>query len=156
MTSWQGDCELKLSHRPHSDQINLGPMKIVTDPVNAITALELLPITDGVGGLGVVLRAMAIKESIAEGLNGYDFLGGVEEFKTRWNTITRYVQRVRMGAPGLEGAAAFSLSVYVLKAKDWAREQVPHWLLNARRQVRAWSRSRQAPDIALRAPEKRT
>jgi CelD/BcsL family acetyltransferase involved in cellulose biosynthesis len=109
----------------------------------------------GVGGLGVILRAMAIKESIVEGLSRYDFLGGVEEFKTRWNTITHYVQRVRIGAPGLEGEAAYSLTVGVLKVKDWAREQAPHWLLNARRHLWYGSRSRHAPDIALGVPEKR-
>jgi CelD/BcsL family acetyltransferase involved in cellulose biosynthesis len=109
----------------------------------------------GVGGVGVVLRAMAIKEAIVEGLNGYDFLGGVEEFKTRWNTVTHYVQRVRIGAPGLKGAVAFSLPVGVLKTKDWARERVPHWLLNARRKVSAWSRSRHSEDIAAGARERR-
>jgi CelD/BcsL family acetyltransferase involved in cellulose biosynthesis len=103
----------------------------------------------GVGGMGVVLRAMVIKESIVEGLNGYDFLGGMEEFKTRWNTITHYVQRVRIGAPGLEGAGAFLLAVGVLKTKDWARERVPRWLLNARRNGWNGSRSQCAPDIAL-------
>jgi hypothetical protein len=82
-------------------------------------------------------------------------LGGSEEFKTRWNTTTHYVQRVRIGAPGLRGAAAFSLPVGVMKTKDWAREQVPHWLLDTRRQVRTWARSRQAPDLALGAWEKR-
>jgi CelD/BcsL family acetyltransferase involved in cellulose biosynthesis len=109
---------------------------------------------NGVGALGVVLRGLVIKESIVEGLNGYDFLGGMEEFKTRWKTITHYVQRVRIGAPGLEGAAAFSLSVGVLKAKDWARERAPNWLMDTRRQVRAWSRSQPAPDVALKAGEK--
>lgn len=94
----------------------------------------------GVGGVGVVLRAMAIKESISEGLKGYDFLGGTEESKMRWNTLTHYVQRVRIGAPGLKGTLAFSVPVGVLKAKDWARGRVPWWLLNARRQLRARSR----------------
>jgi len=108
-----------------------------------------------VGALGVILRAMVIKESIVEGLEGYDFLAGMEEFKTRWKTIAHYVQRVRIGAPNLKGAAAFSLSVGVLKAKDWARERVPNWLMNTRKQVRTWSRSRHAPDVALGAGEKR-
>jgi CelD/BcsL family acetyltransferase involved in cellulose biosynthesis len=109
----------------------------------------------GVGAFGVVLRAMAIKESIAEGLNGYDFLAGTEEFKTRWKTIKRNVQRVRIGAPGIKGATAFSLAAGVLKAKDWARERVPNWLMNARRQVRTWSRSRHVRDVALGVAEKR-
>jgi hypothetical protein len=110
---------------------------------------------NGVGGVGVILRALAIKESIAEGLNGYDFLGGIEEFKTRWKTNIHYVQRVRIGAPGLESAVAFSTAVGVLKTKDWTRERVPHWLLNARRQVWTWSRSRHAPDATLGAGEER-
>jgi CelD/BcsL family acetyltransferase involved in cellulose biosynthesis len=95
----------------------------------------------GVGGLGVILRALAIRESIAEGLKGYDFLGGAEEFKTRWNTLTHYVQRARIGAPGLRGAVAFSVPAGVFKAKDWGRERIPNWMLNARRQLWAWSRS---------------
>ena len=109
----------------------------------------------GIGGLGVILRAKVIKECIVERLNGYDFLGGVEEFKTRWNTITHYVQRVRIGAPGLKGAAAFLLAVGVVETKDWARERAPHWLLNARRQVGNRSPSQQAPDVAFGAGEKR-
>jgi len=108
-----------------------------------------------VGALGVVLRAMVIKECIVEGLDGYDFLAGTEEFKIRWKTIARHVQRVRIGAPGLKGATAFSLSVGVLKAKDWARERAPNWLMNTRRQVRTWNRSRNAPVVAPGAGEKR-
>jgi CelD/BcsL family acetyltransferase involved in cellulose biosynthesis len=104
-----------------------------------------------IGALGVILRAMVIRECIGERLNGYDFLGGVEKFKTRWNTITHYVQRVRIGAPGSEGAAAFLLAVGVLKTKDWARERVPRWLLNTLRRVSNRSQSGHAPDAALEA-----
>ena len=109
----------------------------------------------GVGGLGVVLRAMAIKESISEGLKAYDFLGGVEEFKTRWNTRSHYVQQVTIGAPGLKGAVAFSVPVDVLKAKDWGREQMPKWLLNARRHVTVWRRSRHPAEAAVSTAEDR-
>ena len=91
----------------------------------------------GVGGVGVVLRAMAIKECISEGLKGYDFLGGTEPFKTRWNTITHHTRRVRIGAPGLKGAVAFSVPVGVLKAKNWGRKRLPTWLLKLRRQLHA-------------------
>jgi hypothetical protein len=47
------------------------------------------------------------------------------------------------------------LAVGVLKTKDWTRERVPHWLLNALRQVGNRSRSWHAPDVALEAQEKR-
>jgi CelD/BcsL family acetyltransferase involved in cellulose biosynthesis len=110
----------------------------------------------GVGGVGVVLRAMIIQECIIENLNTYDFLGGVEEFKTRWNTITQYVQRIRIGAAGLEGALAFLLAARISKSKGWARERVPPWLLNARRQVSTWKRSRHGKGVAAEGGEKQS
>jgi CelD/BcsL family acetyltransferase involved in cellulose biosynthesis len=108
----------------------------------------------GVGGLGVVLRAMAIKESILEGLSGYDFLGGKEEFKTRWNTVTHYVQRIRIGSPTLEGALAFWCPVGALRTKNWARERAPQWLLKARRQWYGQSRFPYSSNVALIDPGK--
>ena len=98
----------------------------------------------GVGGVGVVLRGMAIRECIAEGLRGYDFLGGDEEFKTRWGTRTHYVLRVRIGAPGFSGATAFVLTAGIRRLKDWLRERSPGWLLERRDRLRAWRRSRRA------------
>ena len=86
----------------------------------------------GVGGVGVVLRGMAIRESIVEGLKGYDFLGGAEEFKSRWGTNVHHVQRVRIGAPGLAGAVAFASTAGWRRAKDWGRRRAPGWLLAAR------------------------
>lgn len=85
----------------------------------------------GVGGIGVVLRGMAIRESIAEGLLAYDFLGGTEEFKTRWGTATHYVQRIRIGAPGAAGALAFSLTAGRRRAKDWGRSHAPTWIVGS-------------------------
>lgn len=87
----------------------------------------------GARGLGVVLRGMVIRESIAEGLKAYDFLGGGEEYKARWGATTHYVQRVRIGAPGPTGALAFAATAGWDKARDWARTRLPGWLLKARR-----------------------
>ncbi len=84
----------------------------------------------GVSGLGIVLRAMAIKECIAEGFKYYDFLGGVEEFKTRWKTQTHYIERVRIGAPGWKGALAFAQVANSLRARRVVRERAPSWFLN--------------------------
>lgn len=110
----------------------------------------------GVGGMGVILRAMVIRECIGERIYRYDFLGGVEEFKTRWNTTTHYVQRIRVGATGLAGALAFLLAARVSKSKEWARDRAPHWLLNARRRVSTWKKSRHAIGVAVRAGENRS
>lgn len=93
----------------------------------------------GIGGLGVILRGMAIRESIAEGLRVYDFLGGEQESKTRWGTTTRYVQRVRIGAAGPLGLLAFAAAAGPDLARNWARTHVPRSLLEARRRWRTRS-----------------
>jgi CelD/BcsL family acetyltransferase involved in cellulose biosynthesis len=102
----------------------------------------------GVGGLGVILRGLVIRESITEGLKAYDFLGGVQEFKTRWETTTHYVQRVRIGAAGFAGILAFALTAGWDMTKDWGRTHVPGWVLRARH---FW-RSRCRPSQVRRAP----
>lgn len=86
----------------------------------------------GIGGLGVILRSFAIRECIHEGLRVYDFLGGAEEFKTRWMTTPQYIQRIRIGAPGLAGTLAFGATAGVDIAKQWGRTHLPQWLLQAR------------------------
>lgn len=105
----------------------------------------------GVGGVGVVLRGMALRECFAEGLRGYDFLGGVEEFKTRWGTETHYVRRVRVGGPGAAGSLAYLLTAGKRRFKDWSRERSPAWLLGAREQIRAWRRARRARPASSKA-----
>ena len=102
----------------------------------------------GVGGVGVVLRGMAIQQCIGEGMRGYDFLGGIEDFKTRWGTRTHYVQRVRIGAPGLSGALAFAATAGVRQLKDWGREHSPAWLVQGRERLRSWRRVRHARQVA--------
>ena len=103
----------------------------------------------GVGGLGVILRGMVIRESIREGLKTYDFLGGLQDSKTRWGTSTHYVQRIRLGAAGYAGCLAFALTAGWDMAKDWGRTHVPEWVLKARHR---W-RSRRPPSPGRQAPE---
>jgi CelD/BcsL family acetyltransferase involved in cellulose biosynthesis len=98
----------------------------------------------GVGGLGVILRGMVIRESITEGLKTYDFLGGVQEFKARWETTTQYVQRVRIGAAGHAGFLAFALTAGWDMTKDWGRAHVPGWLLRA---WHCWESRRRASQV---------
>lgn len=102
----------------------------------------------GVGGVGVVLRGMAIRDCIGEGICGYDFLGGIEDFKTRWGAQTHYVQRVRIGAPGLSGALAFAATAGVRRLKDWGREHSPAWVAQGRERLRSWRRVRRSRRLA--------
>jgi len=102
----------------------------------------------GVGGVGVVLRGMAISHCIGERIRGYDFLGGIEDFKTRWGTKTHYVQRVRIGAPSLSGALAFAATAGVRQLKDWGREHLPEWLVQGRERLRTWRRVRRSRQVA--------
>ncbi len=102
----------------------------------------------GVGGIGVVLRGMAIRECIAEGLRAYDFLGGGEEFKTRWGTSPHYVERVRIGSPGPAGGLAYVLTAEVRDAKIWIREHLPEWAVEARDRWRTRRQARAARGLA--------
>jgi CelD/BcsL family acetyltransferase involved in cellulose biosynthesis len=98
----------------------------------------------GVGGVGVVLRGMAIRECIGEGLEAYDFLGGDEEFKTRWGTRTHYVQRVRIGGPGAAGRIAHLCTAGFRDVRLWLRERLPAWAVEARDRWRIGSQARRA------------
>lgn len=102
----------------------------------------------GVGGLGVVLRAMVLKEAISEGLKGYDFLGGTEDYKTRWNTLPHYTRRVRIGASGMKGAMAFCATAGVRKMKTWGKQRLPLWLSDSRNRLAVWAEYRRARKIA--------
>jgi CelD/BcsL family acetyltransferase involved in cellulose biosynthesis len=99
----------------------------------------------GIGGVGVVLRGMAIRSCIEEGITGYDFLGGVEEFKTRWETRTRYVRRLRAGAPGTRGGLAGGWIAAKTRARELGRRRLPTWVLRARE---AWKRNRRTRTAA--------
>jgi CelD/BcsL family acetyltransferase involved in cellulose biosynthesis len=91
---------------------------------------------------------MTIQESIAEGLKIYDFLGGVEPFKTRWGTATHYIQRLRIGAPGVVGALAFASTAGVEMFKDWGRASLPPALLRIRRRWGDRAQARRARRLA--------
>jgi CelD/BcsL family acetyltransferase involved in cellulose biosynthesis len=104
----------------------------------------------GVGGVGVVLRGMAIRACIDEGLKAYDFLGGDEEFKTRWGTTTHYVQRSRIGAPGPLGALAYVCSAELRDSKIWIRAHLPQPVVQARDRWRVRWRARTARRVARR------
>jgi CelD/BcsL family acetyltransferase involved in cellulose biosynthesis len=91
----------------------------------------------GIGGLGVVLRAHAIKAAIEEGLRSYDFLGGTEDFKRRWGTGTHYVRLVRLAAPGPRGALAWSATVGAQDARSRLRRRAPEGMVQAVRALRA-------------------
>jgi len=91
----------------------------------------------GIGGLGVVLRAHAIRSAIEEGLASYDFLGGTEEFKRRWGTSTSHVRLVRLASPGVRGALAWMATVGAEKTRSRLRSRAPELVVRAVRAARA-------------------
>ncbi|MGD0158842.1 MAG: GNAT family N-acetyltransferase [Candidatus Bathyarchaeia archaeon] len=60
--------------------------------------------------VGNVLVAYSIRRSIDEGLTEYDFLRGAEEYKIRWNTISRWNSRAILIRKGI--AANIELRLY--------------------------------------------
>lgn len=73
----------------------------------------------GVGGIGVVLRGMVIRECIGEALRSYDFLGGGQDYKVRWGAEPHFVERIRIASSRLEGKVAFALAVGI--ESGWRR-----------------------------------
>ena len=96
---------------------------------------------------------MAIRESIAEGLESYDFLGGVEEYKTRWGTTSHFVRHARIGAPGPAGGLAYLCTAKLRDAKLWVREHLPERLVEARDRWRIRRQARKARELAAGSEE---
>ena len=101
----------------------------------------------------LVLRWLFYVRSIAEGLGSYDFLGGVEEFKTRWGTTEHYVQRARIGAPGAAGALSYLSTAKLRDARLWVRGHLPGRLVEARDRWRVRRQARKARELAARSEE---
>jgi CelD/BcsL family acetyltransferase involved in cellulose biosynthesis len=92
----------------------------------------------GIGGLGVILRAAALKASIEEGMRGYDFLEGEQDFKTRWGTRSHQIRRVHLGAPGARGWAAWMATIGANDAwRTLIDEKAPPELIAKLRVLRA-------------------
>jgi CelD/BcsL family acetyltransferase involved in cellulose biosynthesis len=99
----------------------------------------------GIGGLGVVLRAHAIKAAIEEGLRSYDFLGGTEDFKQRWGTSVHHVRNVHLAAPGPRGSLAWVATVGAHDARSRLRGRAPDGLVKTVRALRARRYGRRPP-----------
>ena len=91
----------------------------------------------GVGGLGVVLRGHVLRAAIEERLQGYDFLGGVEDHKLRWGASVHTVRRVRLARRGVRGGAAWLATVGAGSVRGWVKSALPEPVLNALRGARA-------------------
>jgi CelD/BcsL family acetyltransferase involved in cellulose biosynthesis len=105
----------------------------------------------GVDGLGVVLRAEAVRHSIeVEHLRGYDFLGGVEDFKTRWGTSTHYTRTVHITARGARGRLAWLATVGARDLHHRLVALAPSPVMKVLRVARARRRGRDWPQSRTR------
>ena len=119
---WLRFCHLEVDGLIQASQFSFAHQGIVYSLQESFDPSFRIP---GVGGLGVILRGMAIRDCIAEGLKAYDFLGGVAPFKTRWGTTTHYVQRVRIAARSFVGSLCFAMNPGLGMVKDWVRAHLP-------------------------------
>jgi CelD/BcsL family acetyltransferase involved in cellulose biosynthesis len=90
----------------------------------------------GATGLGVVLRGHVLRACIEEGLRSYDFLGGVEEHKTRWRTSVHHVRRARLSVPGARGRIAWLATVGKESAREAVKGVLPDGALARLRDIR--------------------
>jgi len=106
----------------------------------------------GLDGPGVFLRAEALRDAIeTDHLRGYDFLGGVEDFKTRWGTSTHYTRTVYITGRGPRGRLAWLATEGARDLVARAVAIAPSRLVKALRVARA--RRRGARGSAPRTPE---
>jgi len=98
----------------------------------------------GVDGPGVTLRFDALRHAIeTDHLRGYDFLGGVEDFKTRWGTSTHDTRTVYITARGTRGRLAWLATAGTRDLFSRVVSIAPRGLVKALRVARA--RRRGAP-----------
>lgn len=87
-------------------------------------------------GLGVVLRGHVLRACIEEGIRSYDFLGGAEEHKTRWNTSVHHVRRARFTVPGARGRIAWFATVGAESMREAVKGALPDGALARLRDLR--------------------
>lgn len=86
--------------------------------------------------VGYVLRSQVLKHLIAEGVRRYDFLGGTDESKIRWNaSVTNYFN-YEFARPHTRGAFYLAWKNSAEALKSAARNTLPHGWLNAIRKIR--------------------
>jgi CelD/BcsL family acetyltransferase involved in cellulose biosynthesis len=83
--------------------------------------------------VGLVLKARIIREAIQDGLRWYDFLGGGEDYKTRWGAEIRSYLRLRCAAPRSLGALYLRALDRGHRGKERLRGAIPHSVWEALR-----------------------
>jgi len=84
--------------------------------------------------VGVVLKALILRELIQDGIRWYDFLGGDEPYKMRWGAERRSYNYLRCARPGSWGALYLGMDESFDHGKEWLRSRIPEpvWSLARR------------------------
>jgi len=67
---------------------------------------------------GTILVAHAVREAIATGAQGFDFLRGGEAYKYRWGAVDRSNQRLLLVRPGWQGRLGRRLGLWQQEAEE--------------------------------------
>lgn len=91
--------------------------------------------------VGLVLVGMTFQEALAEGCREYDFLRGMEPYKSDWTTRTRRTVGLRLWHPWGAGAWVAHTERLARQARQRLREVLPERVVELLRQARgAWAR----------------
>jgi CelD/BcsL family acetyltransferase involved in cellulose biosynthesis/peptidoglycan/xylan/chitin deacetylase (PgdA/CDA1 family) len=82
--------------------------------------------------VGIGLRAWSIRQMIAQGVSGYDFLGGMGRHKSDWGAQTKLSRRVLMGRATASNVLLCRAPEWIIQARQSVKRRVPESWLAAR------------------------
>jgi peptidoglycan/xylan/chitin deacetylase (PgdA/CDA1 family)/CelD/BcsL family acetyltransferase involved in cellulose biosynthesis len=88
---------------------------------------------------GVALRGFRLRSMIADGVQEYDFLGGVAQHKLDWGASAKQSIKLRVAASQPAAAAFFKVPSAIENGKKFARKVLPQPLIAALKKVRGSS-----------------
>lgn len=75
--------------------------------------------------VGLVLRSEVLRQFITENIKIYDFLGGTDQYKSRWGAKPGHYRTLRFALPFTAGASILWVSRKAAGGKSWLREHMP-------------------------------
>jgi CelD/BcsL family acetyltransferase involved in cellulose biosynthesis len=95
--------------------------------------------------VGIVLRAMVLKNAIEQGVRHYDFLAGLGRHKTQWQTREKRCESILTGPRTLQNFAYVRLPKFMESCRERMKMMIPAKVLELRGRVLASSAFHRLP-----------
>jgi len=81
--------------------------------------------------VGYVLRSQVLKNLIPDGVRRYDFLGGIDDSKTRWGAQVKSYLDIEFARPLTRASLHLTMKYKTAETKAWLRKRLPPSVLRA-------------------------